>query len=119
MVTKLFPKSKKINSPLEKLDFKKISYLGWYDIRSERKYLIVDYKDKLIGLQGTFNSNGKGICALCGGHEKIGLFMSKVKSGVETYTDRGNYICEDSQKCNHNLIKLDRLNYFISHFKKN
>jgi hypothetical protein len=45
--------------------------------------------------------------------------MSKVKSGKETYTTKGNYICKDSQKCNHNLITLDKLNDFIVQLKKN
>jgi Elongation factor G-binding protein, N-terminal/FBP C-terminal treble-clef zinc-finger len=119
-VKKLFPKSKKIQvPPLKDLDLKEISYLGWYDIRSERKHLIVDYNGNLMGIQGTFKSSVEGICALCNGFEEVGLFMSKVKSGKETYTTKGNYICKDSQKCNHNLITLDKLNDFIVQLKKN
>ncbi|KMJ55138.1 ferrous iron transporter A, partial [Bacillus sp. LL01] len=118
-ITKLFPKAKKLKvPPLEEIDFKEISYLGWYDIRSERKFLIVDYNGKLKGIQGTFQESNKGICSLCNQHQDIGLFMSKVKAGKETYTNRGNYICSDSHKCNQNLITLDELNKFVELLNK-
>ncbi|MFD2042754.1 FusB/FusC family EF-G-binding protein [Ornithinibacillus salinisoli] len=118
-IQKLFPKAKKLKvPPLDKMDFKELSYIGWYDIRSERKYLIFDYQDRLIGIQGTFTESIQGICSLCNSYEDVGLFMSNVKSGKETYTNRGNYICKDSQTCNQNIITLDKLNNFISILKK-
>src|SRR5690606_38507578 len=100
-IEKLFPKAKKLKLPnMEEIDLKETSYLGWYDIRSERKYLVFDYNGKLIGINGTFRNTTKGICSLCNALEEVGLFMANVKSGKETYTNRGNYICNDSQKCN-------------------
>ncbi|KRG12405.1 ferrous iron transporter A [Virgibacillus soli] len=119
-VSKLFPKAKKLKLPssLKEVNFKEISYLGWYDIRSEKKFLIFDYKGKLIGINGTFRQSTKGICALCNGHEEVGLFMANVKSGKETYTNRGNYICTDSLTCNQNLRSLDKLEQFVELVKK-
>ncbi|WP_231687003.1 FusB/FusC family EF-G-binding protein [Bacillus sp. JCM 19034] len=118
-ITKLFPKAKKLKAPsLETIDFKNLSYLGWYDIRSEKKFLIIDDNRKLIGVEGTFNKGKKGICSLCNGHEEIGLFMTTVKSGKETYTNRGNYICTDSQRCNENIMTLDKLTQFVANLKK-
>ncbi len=113
---KLFPKAKKLKVPLlENLDLKEISYLGWHDKGSNKKYIVVGHQDKLIGLQGTFeNSNQKGICAICNAYEEVGMFLSESKgSDKGTFIKRGNYICQDSQKCNHNLTTLDKLNDFI------
>ncbi|MBS4220715.1 FusB/FusC family EF-G-binding protein [Bacillus sp. FJAT-49711] len=112
-IEKLFPKAKKLKLPPMELDLKEVSYLGWYDMRSERKYLVFDYNGKLLGINGTFRNTTKGICSLCNGHEEVGLFMANVKSGKETYTNRGNYICNDSQKCNENIKTLDKLYQFI------
>lgn len=118
-MAKLFPKIKKLKAPpLEEIDFKEISYLGWYDNRLNRKFMIAEHNGKLIGIQGTFLESQKGICSLCNGIEELGLFMSIVKSGKETYTSRGNYICRDSQKCNQNMITLDKLQQFIEVLKK-
>ncbi|MBP3953238.1 FusB/FusC family EF-G-binding protein [Bacillus suaedae] len=118
-VTKLFPKAKKLKIPsFDEMDFRDFSYISWYDIRSERKYLIIELNGKLIGFQGTFRGNVKGICAICNRHEDVGLFMTSVKSGVDTYTNRGNYICKDSVKCNQNITTLDKLYDFIEILKK-
>lgn len=118
-IEKLFPKAKKLKLPnMEEIDLKETSYLGWYDIRSERKYLVFDYNGKLIGINGTFRNTTKGICSLCNGLEEVGLFMANVKSGKETYTNRGNYICSDSQKCNQNIKTLDKLYQFIELVKR-
>ncbi len=118
-ITQLFPKAKKLKVPfLDQINFSELSYLGWYDIRSERKYIIFDYKGNLVGIQGTFMESKKGICTLCNRQEQIGLFMTNVKKGIETYTNRGNYICKDSQKCNQNIMKLDKLNQFFERIKE-
>ncbi|WP_052345907.1 FusB/FusC family EF-G-binding protein [Paucisalibacillus sp. EB02] len=113
-LTKLFPKVKKFKGPdLNAIDYREISYIGWYDIRSERKFLVTEHNEKLIGFQGTFMKSIKGICSLCNQYEDVGLFMANVRTGKETYTNRGNYICVDSHKCNQNLTTLDKLHYFI------
>ncbi|MFB5282900.1 FusB/FusC family EF-G-binding protein [Peribacillus sp. Hz7] len=117
-IKKLFPKAKKLKVPvLENVNLKETSYVSWYDKGSNRKYIIARHNHKLKGLQGTFTSlNKKGICTLCNAHEKVGMFMSEAKGkGGEqgTFIKRGNYICEDSQKCNYNLITLDKLHDFI------
>ncbi|WP_313432993.1 FusB/FusC family EF-G-binding protein [Siminovitchia terrae] len=117
-VGKLFPKAGKLKLQfLKNVDFKELSYLGWYDIRSDKKFLIFDYKGKLMGIHGTFRHKTKGICSLCNHHGEVGLFMANVKSGKETFTNRGNYICDDSHECNQNLQRLDKLEYFIENLK--
>lgn len=116
--SKLFPKAKKLKLPANEVDSRELTYLGWYDIRSEKKFLVFNYQGKLLGIHGTFRHSTKGICALCNGHEEVGLFMANVKSGKETYTNRGNYICTDSIQCNQNLRSLDKLEQFIELVKK-
>jgi hypothetical protein len=115
-IKKLFPKAKKLKVPsLEDIDLKETSYLGWTDKGSNKKYIIANFDNKLIGLQGTIKSTSQtGICALCNAHEETAMFISQTKgSGKDTFTKRGNYICQDSQKCNQNIITLDKLNDFI------
>ncbi|MDM5188662.1 FusB/FusC family EF-G-binding protein [Bacillus sp. DX4.1] len=118
---KLFPKAKKLKLPLlEDMNLKEISYLSWIDMGSSRKYIIAQHGNKLTGLHGTFQSiNKKGICALCNGHEEVGMFMSEIKGAVQgTFIKRGNYICQDSEACNHNIIKLDKLHDFMERLRK-
>lgn len=114
---KLFPKEKKLKAPLfEEIDLREISYLSWIDKGSNKKYIVThDQNGKLVGLQGTFTSvNKKGICSFCNGYEEIGMFVSKTKGSLKSTTiKRGNYICEDSIKCNQNLITLDKLHDFM------
>ncbi|ASB88585.1 FusB/FusC family EF-G-binding protein [Bacillus sonorensis] len=117
---KLFSKVKKLKTPdFGQIDFSGYSYLGWNDAGSGRKYMIVDIEGKLTGIHGTIKpGNKKGICSICNRTEEIGLFMARVKSGKETYTDRGNYICYDSEKCNENMMTLDHLNDFVEQLTK-
>ncbi|MFJ7973386.1 FusB/FusC family EF-G-binding protein [Psychrobacillus sp. NPDC096389] len=119
-IKKLFPKVKKLKTPtLENIDFREISYLGWLDKGSNKKFLIVENHGKLVGIIGDYTvSNKKGICALCNRIEEIGMFTSAVKGATQdAYIKRGNYICQDSQKCNHNLTSLDKLNEFVNLIK--
>ncbi|BAQ11851.1 hypothetical protein OXB_3382 [Bacillus sp. OxB-1] len=120
-IRKLFSKVKKLTIPvLDKLDLQEISYLGWNDTGSNKKYIVVPQDEKLIGIQGTFQrSTKKGICAICNGHEEVGMFTAGTRrSGQDTYTKRGNYICVDSMACNENLTDLTKLHDFIQLLQK-
>ncbi|TFD93639.1 FusB/FusC family EF-G-binding protein [Jeotgalibacillus sp. R-1-5s-1] len=116
-VEKLFPKAKKLQVPdLDEFDFQRHSYLGWFDTRAHKQHLIVEYQGKLKGISGHFNnSNNKGICSICNQLGEVALFVTKVKSGKETYVSRGNYICKDSQLCNEHLTDLTKLETFLDH----
>jgi hypothetical protein len=122
-IKKLFPKAKKLKVPsLGGIDYQELTYLGWIDSGSNKKYIVIEFHDKLIGINGTFSNNSqKGICALCNRHEQVSMFLSLVKgkmSGEGAYIKRGNYICQDSEKCNQNLITLDKLHEFIELLSK-
>lgn len=122
-IKKLFPKAKKLKVPnLEQLDFQELTYLGWLDSGSNKKYIVSEYQNKLIGIHGTFsNTSQKGICTFCNRHEQVSMFLSEVKgssSGDGNYIKRGNYICRDSEKCNQNMIAREKLHEFIELLSK-
>lgn len=119
-IKKLFPKAKKLKVPsLDQIDRYEISYLGWNDTGSNKKYIVAEQNDKLVGLHGSFkNVSKKGICTICHGHEELGMFIMETRGSEQgTYIKRGNYICQDSQKCNQNIKSLDRLADFINGMK--
>ncbi|QDP39006.1 FusB/FusC family EF-G-binding protein [Radiobacillus deserti] len=121
---KLFPKVKKLKTPdLNKIDWRAISYLGWNDTGSEKKYLVLrdPEKEKLVGLQGSYKPlpNQKGICVICNHFEEVGLFVAQVKGNVQgTFTRRGNYICHDTEACNSRITSLDKLHDFMNRVRK-
>ncbi|MGC4378482.1 FusB/FusC family EF-G-binding protein [Fictibacillus sp. Mic-4] len=117
MIKKLFRKVKKLTIPsLKNIDLAEISYLGWDDKGSGKKYIVAQYQNRLIGLEGTFNYlNKKGICAICNKYEEVGLLMCQTKGSHQSgYIARGNHICLDSRRCNQNLTTLEKLNKFIA-----
>lgn len=115
-ISKLFPKTKKLKIPdLEQIDLAEISYLGWNDSGTNRKYLVVESAGSLTGIEGNFkNSSKKGICAICNKHQDIGMFTAKAKGSGETYVKKGNYICQDSMSCNERIESREKLENFIS-----
>ncbi|WP_442598678.1 FusB/FusC family EF-G-binding protein [Neobacillus sp. D3-1R] len=117
---KLFPKAKKLKLPsLDEIDLKEVTYLGWNDKGTNKKYIIALQPKGFVGLEGSFTpASKKGICTLCSRHAQVGLFMSETKGAVQgTYTRRGNYICQDSIKCNENLTSVEKLDEFIELLK--
>ncbi|SES90595.1 FBP C-terminal treble-clef zinc-finger [Salinibacillus kushneri] len=115
-IKKLFPKVKKLKIPaLEDIDLREISYFSWVDYSANKKYIVIRRDKKLIGLQGSFTtSNQKGICSICNSYEDVGMFLVKKKGNVQgNFIKRGNYICQDSKTCNHNLMSLDKLYEFV------
>lgn len=115
-LTKLFKKTKKLKIPdWDTMDLREYTFYGWNDSGKQQKFIIAAIEGQLIGVQGTISpSTQKGICPICHETSEVSLFMSKVKeSGDGLYTKRGNYICYDSDKCNHNIERTKELNDFI------
>ncbi|PAF15734.1 hypothetical protein CHH51_18385 [Terribacillus saccharophilus] len=77
--------------------------------------LLMKHQGKLKGISGVFdNGSTKGICTLCNSLDEVCLFVTRVKSGRETYVNRGNYICKDSQACNKQLKDLIKMETFLN-----
>lgn len=119
-VEKVFRKAKKLKVPnWESMDLRENSYIGWNDPGSQKKFILLYQDDKLTGISGQFSPNHlKNICAICHHTSEVAMFLATTKSGGDgTYTKKGNYICVDSQECNHNLYDLETLDHFIEQVK--
>ncbi|KZE40260.1 hypothetical protein AV656_03060 [Bhargavaea cecembensis] len=115
-VRKLFPKVKNLRMPkFSEAVRKELTYLGWNDPGTNRKYIVFEEGDGLTALFGQFRPSGKkGVCSICNGIDETGLFLTETRhAGGETYTKRGNYICTDSMACNRRLDDRGRFEEFI------
>jgi Elongation factor G-binding protein, N-terminal/FBP C-terminal treble-clef zinc-finger len=116
-VKKLFPKAKKLKLPkMSDVNLKETTYLSWEDSGTTKRYLIAQYENKLVGVDGTFQPlHKKGMCALCNKYEEVGMFLHEKKGEVlGTFVKRGNYICKDSVVCNQNITSVQKLHDFIN-----
>lgn len=119
-LTKLFKKTKKLKIPdWDAIDLREYTFYSWNDSGKQQKFIVASIDGQLIGVQGTISpTTQKGICPICHETSEVSLFMSKVKeSGDGLYTKRGNYICYDSDTCNHNIERTDELTDFIHNVK--
>lgn len=66
-IEKSFRKVKKMQYPeLPVLDFRELSYLGWNDSGTNRKYLVRKIDSRFTGVYGSFSTDvQKGHCAIC------------------------------------------------------
>lgn len=115
-VKRLFPKVKNLRMPKFAAEVRKeLTYLGWNDPGSNRKYIVFEKGQGFTGLYGQFRPSGKkGVCSICNGIGETGLFLTETRhAGGETYTKRGNYICTDSMACNRRLDDRKRFDEFI------
>ncbi|MTD40245.1 elongation factor G-binding protein [Erwinia sp. CPCC 100877] len=115
-LTKLFKKTKKLKIPdWDTLDLRDYTFYSWNDSGKQQKFIVALIDDQFVGVQGTISPTvQKGICPICYETSEVALFMSKVKeSGDGMYTKRGNYICYDSERCNHNIERRTELEDFV------
>ncbi|MBF8808308.1 MAG: FusB/FusC family EF-G-binding protein [Enterococcus lacertideformus] len=121
-IDKLFRKVKKLKYPdWNHLDLRTFTYIGWNDSGSQKKFIIYyDEQNKLRGISGTLSPTiTKGICTICKKTSNVSLFLATTKSNFDgTYTKRGNYICHDSEYCNHQLVQLAPFYKFTELVKK-
>jgi hypothetical protein len=119
-IKKLFPKQKKLKVPdLATFDFRRITYLGWQDIASNRLYLIYSLDGKWVGVEGKLvPTNKKGYCFLCNRNTELAMFTVVTRKrpanvSPDYYKAIGNYVCVDSETCNHNITDLSALEKFV------
>ncbi|WP_348921448.1 FusB/FusC family EF-G-binding protein [Enterococcus rotai] len=119
-LTKLFKKTKKLKIPeWETMDLRDYTFYSWNDSGKQQKFIIASIDGQLVGVSGTIApTTQKGICPICHETSEVTMFLSKVKeSGDGMYTKRGNYICYDSEKCNHNIERREELEAFVQNVK--
>lgn len=121
-VEKAFRKIKKVKQPdWEQLDLRECSFVGFDDAGSQKKYLLYyDQQHQLKGIVGQMSPNViKNVCSICNHIGNVALFLSTTKATADgTYTKKGNYICTNSQKCNHQLYDLEGLYQFAEKIQK-
>lgn len=114
---KLFRKTKKLAIPKwHTMDLQLHSYVGWNDASMQKKFMILYQNESLIGVSGYLSpTTQKGICTICHRKSDVSLFLATTKANSDgTYTKKGNYICHDSETCNHQLVQIEKLSEFVA-----
>jgi hypothetical protein len=118
-ITKMFPKNKKMKTPnLNMIDYRKISYLGWVDIATQKLFIVYHLNGQTVGIQGRYTPSNKGVCFLCNGIGDVALFSAITKSkpanaSPDYYKAIGNYMCVDSHECNQKITDVSVLEKFL------
>ncbi|MEO2077029.1 MAG: FusB/FusC family EF-G-binding protein [Bacillus sp. (in: firmicutes)] len=118
-VKKMFPKVKKLKVPnLSDLDFEKMTYLSWTDISSNKKFIIYNLNEKLMGIECKYSIlNKDNICSFCNRFGKVAFITTVTKAkksnNPDYYKAIGNYICLDSAECNKKITSVDYLTSFL------
>lgn len=116
-VEKVFRKTKKLKVPdFETIDLRNCTFVGWNDLGTRRKFMLYYADGQLCGVSGEIGSTVvKGFCAICHHESNVALFTAITKRGSEgQYTKKGNYICNDSMRCNQQLCARTALDDFLN-----
>ncbi|WP_413303523.1 FusB/FusC family EF-G-binding protein [Bacillus sp. 1P10SD] len=118
-VKKMFPKAKKLKVPnLLAIDFEKITYLSWTDISTNKKFIIYEHDEKLLGIDCKYSIlNKDNICSFCNRFGQVAFISTitkaKKSNNPDYYKAIGNYICLDSSECNKKITCVDYLTSFL------
>jgi hypothetical protein len=118
-VKKMFPKAKKLKVPhLSAIDFEKMTYLSWTDISTNKKFIIYEHDEKLLGIECKYSIlNKDNICSFCNRFGKVAFISTitkaKKSNNPDYYKAIGNYICLDSIECNKKITSVDYLTSFL------
>jgi hypothetical protein len=116
---KLFPKQKKLKLPdLTGINHDQLTYLSWNDLKSNKKFIIYNLENKLVGMQGKMTpTSKKNICSFCNCYGEVAYFSTITKEkrpkNADYYKAIGNLICTDSNECNKNIINTEYLQEFL------
>lgn len=116
---KLFPKQKKLKLPdLTGINHHQLTYLSWNDLKSNKKFIIYNLENKLVGMEGKMTSTSKkNICSFCNCYGEVAYFSTITKEkrpkNADYYKAIGNLICTDSNECNKNIINTEYLQEFL------
>ncbi|MCE4051137.1 FusB/FusC family EF-G-binding protein [Bacillus sp. Au-Bac7] len=116
---KMFPKQKKLKLPdLSKIDYSRLTYLSWNDLRSNKKFIVYELDGKLVGIEGRFiPTNKKNLCSFCNCFGEISYFSTITKAkkskNPDYYKAIGNFVCTDSMVCNQKITSTEYLTAFL------
>ncbi|BBI33926.1 FusB/FusC family EF-G-binding protein [Cohnella abietis] len=119
---KLFPKAKKLNAPdVETMDRRRLTYIGWTDIATNKMFLVFPRDGQFLGIEGRFTpTNKKGYCVICNSYDDLALFTVKTRpanSPPDYYKVYGHYVCLDGHACNTRITDTAALEKFIQSIK--
>jgi hypothetical protein len=120
-VRKLFPKAKSFSVPdFDNLKNLMLNYVGWKDISSNSLYMMYHEQGKLYTLECRYTAllgRKTCFCHLCNQSRtgsQIGLVTTKRRNDLVT----GNYMCLDSEQCNHDMTDASKLKEFLTYERK-
>lgn len=116
---KLFPKQKKLKLPdLSNIDHNKLTYLSWNDLRSNKKFIIYEMEEKMVGIVCQLApTSTKNICSFCNNIGEVAYFSTVTKAkkmnNPDYYKSIGNLICVDSSECNKKITNVEYIEAFL------
>ncbi|MDM5337196.1 FusB/FusC family EF-G-binding protein [Fictibacillus enclensis] len=116
---KMFPKNKKLKLPdLSMIDHKKLTYLSWNDLRSNKKFIVYELDGKLVGIECKFEPAGKkSFCSFCKCAGEVAYISTVTKAkkskNPDYYKAIGNLICADNSECNKKITNTGYLTSFL------
>ena len=116
---KMFPKNKKLKLPdLSALDQSPFTYLGWNDLRANKKFIVYELEGKMVGIEGKVTPASKSnFCSICNCFGEVAYFSTITKAkkakNPDYYKAIGNLICADSSECNQKITSVDYLESFL------
>ncbi|TRZ35930.1 elongation factor G-binding protein [Niallia circulans] len=117
---RMFPKQKKLKLPdLESIDYSKLTYLCWNDLRSNKKFIVYALNGKLVGIEGSLTpTSKKNLCTFCNCFTEVTYFSTVTKAknpkNPDYYKAIGNLICTDSTECNQKITNAEHLTAFLN-----
>ena len=116
---KMFPKNKKLKLPdLDKMNLDQLSYLSWVDISTNKKFIVFEVEEKLVGIECKYTLLPKdNICSFCNRFGQVAFISTVTKAkkakNPDYYKAIGNYICFESSECNKKITNVDYLTTFL------
>ncbi|WP_050183977.1 FusB/FusC family EF-G-binding protein [Domibacillus robiginosus] len=116
---KMFPKNKKLKLPdLSRIDYSQLTYLGWDDLGSNKKFIVYELDEKTVGIECRIIPTSKNnICSFCRCAGKVVFFSTVTKAkkanNPDYYKSIGNFICADSSECNKKITNAEYVTTFL------
>lgn len=116
---KMFPKQKKLKLPdISDIDHNQLTYLSWNDLRSNKKFIVYELEEKLVGIECEFApTSKKNLCSFCNSFGEVSYFSTVTKAknsqSPDYYKSIGNLICADSSECNKKMTSVEYLTTFL------
>ncbi|MFT8321156.1 MAG: FusB/FusC family EF-G-binding protein [Bacillus sp. (in: firmicutes)] len=116
---KMFPKIKKLKLPdLSLLDQNELTYLGWNDLRANKKFIVYELEGKMVGIDCKVTPTSKSnFCSICNSFGEVAycstITKAKKAKNPDYYKAIGNLICTDSSECNKKITNVAYLKTFL------